>query len=332
MQPNSKSFIWRRPVSRRRAFYFSFLLCFFVFVWSCSRSVDDTMPGYVEGQFVYAASALSGRLDTLNVAKGKTVKAGDMLFVLEHVYETEEVNSKKALLKQAKDNLENQRKGLRPEELDQIRAQIAQAAAEAWLSEKELARRKELYKENDISREALDKAEAAHKAKAGKKDELEAKLAQGMQGARPDIIEAALAGAEAAGSALAQAQWGLEQKMPKATADALVFDTPHVPGDWVDAGSPVVVLLPPENIKVRFFIPETRLGIIKAGQKVTVSCDGCAGTFTGMVSYISPKAEYTPPVIFSDNYRSRLSYMIEAVFAVEDARLLHPGQPVRVNL
>ncbi|MCP4199668.1 MAG: HlyD family efflux transporter periplasmic adaptor subunit [Proteobacteria bacterium] len=290
------------------------------------------MPGYVEGQFVYVASALSGRLDTLKVVKGKAVTAGDTLFVLEHVYETEEVNSKKARLKQAKDNLENQRKGLRLEELDQIRAQIAQAAAEARLSRRELARRKKLYKENDISKEKLDQAEAAHKAKAGRKAELEAKLAQGMQGARPDIIDAASAEVEAAGSALAQAQWGLDQKMPKAAADALVFDTPHVPGDWVAAGSPVVVLLPPENIKVRFFIPETRLGAIKAGQKVTVACDGCARAFTGTVSYISPKAEYTPPVIFSDTYRSRLSYMIEAAFAVEDARLLHPGQPVRVTL
>jgi HlyD family secretion protein len=91
------------------------------------------------------------------------------------------------------------------------------------------------------------------------------------------------------------------------------------------------VLLPPQNIKVRAFVPEARVGSIHYGDTVRVTVDGVTTPFVGKVSYISPHAEYTPPVIFSRESRDKLVFMIESVFEPEISVNLHPGQPVDVE-
>src|SRR5216110_3391959 len=129
---------------------------------------------------------------------------------------------------------------------------------------------------------------------------------------------------------LTQAQWNLDQKKQAAPQSGLVYDTLFRQGEWVAAGKPVVVLLPPQNIKVRAFVPEPRVGSIHYGDTVQVSVDGVAKPFVGKVSYISPRAEYTPPVIYSRETRDKLVFMLEAVFDPATAVNLHPGQPVDV--
>ncbi|PYI71246.1 MAG: secretion protein HlyD, partial [Verrucomicrobia bacterium] len=111
----------------------------------------------------------------------------------------------------------------------------------------------------------------------------------------------------------------------------LVYDTLFRQGEWVAAGKPVVVLLPPQNIKVRAFIPETRVGSIHYGNIARVKVDGVKDSFVGKVSYISPRAEYTPPVIYSRETRAKLVFMVELIFDAQAAANLHPGQPVDVE-
>jgi HlyD family secretion protein len=110
----------------------------------------------------------------------------------------------------------------------------------------------------------------------------------------------------------------------------LVFDTLYNKGEWVASGNPVVVLLPPENLKIRFFIPETALSSVHIGQRVDVACDGCKKPIEAKISYISDKAEYTPPVIYSNETRSQLIFKIEAKPESPDLLTMHPGQPVEV--
>jgi HlyD family secretion protein len=111
----------------------------------------------------------------------------------------------------------------------------------------------------------------------------------------------------------------------------LVYETLFREGEWIPAGKPVVVLLPPRNIKVRAFIPETRVGSIHYGETAQVTVDGVQNPFFGKVSYISPRAEYTPPVIYSRESRAKLVFMVELIFDPQDAANLHPGQPVDVE-
>jgi len=89
-------------------------------------------------------------------------------------------------------------------------------------------------------------------------------------------------------------------------------------------------LLPPQNIKVRAFIPEPRLGALRIGAPAKVFIDGGGDGIAGKVSFISPQAEYTPPVIYSQTNRAKLVYLIELVFEPAVAAKLHPGQPVDV--
>ena len=130
---------------------------------------------------------------------------------------------------------------------------------------------------------------------------------------------------------LAQAEWNFNQKKQSAPQSGLVYDTLFRQGEWVPAGKPVVVLLPPQNIKVRAFVPETRVGSIHYDDPIQVTVDGVQNPFIGKVSYISPRAEYTPPVIYSRESRAKLVFMIESVFEPQVAGSLHPGQPVDVE-
>lgn len=130
---------------------------------------------------------------------------------------------------------------------------------------------------------------------------------------------------------LDQTDWSFDQKKQAAPQSGLVYDTLFRQGEWVAAGKPVVVLLPPQNIKVRVFVPETHVGAIHYGETAQVQVDGVKQPFVGKVSYISPKAEYTPPVIYSRETRAKLVFMVELIFDVQAAADLHPGQPVDVE-
>jgi HlyD family secretion protein len=159
----------------------------------------------------------------------------------------------------------------------------------------------------------------------------EAELATARLGARSDQQQAATAAVGAARARLEQAQWALAQKRQAAPAGGLVFDTLFQVGEYVPAGRPVVSLLPPGNIKVRFFVPEPALSRLRVGQAVTVQVDGGA-SLTATIDYLAPRAEYTPPVIYSRETRAKLVFLAEARPAAADAARLHPGQPVEVRL
>jgi HlyD family secretion protein len=117
---------------------------------------------------------------------------------------------------------------------------------------------------------------------------------------------------------------------PKAPADALVEDTMALPGDYLNAGTPIVSLLPPDKIKLRFFVPEAALAGTQTGRIVTFRCDSCPQGLRARIVYVSPRAEYTPPVIYSVGSREKLVYMVEAA-PVDAAVRLKPGQPVDVS-
>ena len=130
---------------------------------------------------------------------------------------------------------------------------------------------------------------------------------------------------------LTQAKWNLDQMKQFAPKAGLVYDTLYRQGEWVAAGKPIVSLLPPANIKVRAFVPETRVGSIQPGDTTRVMLDGVSEPFIGRVSYISPRAGYTPPVIYSQESREKFVFMVESVFDPATAAQLHPGQPVDVQ-
>ncbi|MBV8791174.1 MAG: efflux RND transporter periplasmic adaptor subunit [Pseudolabrys sp.] len=101
-------------------------------------------------------------------------------------------------------------------------------------------------------------------------------------------------------------------------------------GETVPAGRPVVSLLPPKNLKIRFFAPQAMLPQIKIGQSIGVSCDGCDKNLMATVSFIAGSAEFTPPVIYSLEERAKLVFLVEA--RPDDPEKFRVGQPISVTL
>ena len=247
----------------------------------CAPDSSGRFQGYIEGEYVYAASPLAGTLTQLAVARGDQAKSGQLLFTLERAAEAAT--------------------------LDEARKNLAQAQANFALSETNFSRRQQLRDaQGVVSAEELDQARAQR-----------------------DADRAQVAAQQAA---LARAQWSFDQKQQFAPAKAFVQDTLYRPGEFVAAGNPVVVLLPPENLKVRFFVPQEILPKIQTGGRVNVVCDGAAHSYSATISYISAQVEFTPPVIYNRENRAKLVFMIEAKFSPADAAELRPGQPVDVKI
>jgi HlyD family secretion protein len=299
---------------------------------ACGQSDSDRYQGYVEGEPVRVAAAIGGQLDHLSVQRGDEVKTGAALFALDAQAEIAALQEAQSRLAAAQAGLADLNKGQRDEELAITRAQLVQARAQAELSAAQLERQRELFKTRAVSEDQLDQTASQNRRDRARVAELEAALKASGLAARSDALKAAADEVRAAEAVVAQAQWRLDQKTRTASADGRVEDTYFRTGEWVPAGTPVLSLLPPQNRKLRFFVPESRLGAVHAGQSVRVHCDGCGDAIAGAVSFIATQAEYTPPVIYSESRREQLVFMIEAQPAPADALKLHPGQPVEVEL
>ncbi len=245
-----------------------------VLAGACNRPVNDVTQGYVEGNFVYIGSPLPGALESIEIQRGASVKAGDTLFVLDS-----------ALEKAARDEAEQR--------LSRVRATIEDAKGKQPATEA-----------NTTKTDAISQTDPAAN------DEINLRMLE---------------------AEVAKAKWNLNQKRQTAPSDAFVIDTLYSEGELVPAGRPVIVLLPPKNIKVRTFLNETRLGTLHVNDPVRVTVDGVPEPFAGKISFISPHAEYTPPVIYSKDNRGKLVYMTEVAFDDATAAKLHPGQPVEIQ-
>jgi HlyD family secretion protein len=299
----------------------------------CTQREANLVQGYIEGEYVYASSPQAGTLRALPVTRGDWVKAGDLVFELDRMPEASQRDEAARQLAKANAALEDARLGKRPSELESLRAQVGQAKAAAAIAELEFARREKLLTEGSaISREEYDRARSTRDESAHRVQQLEADLQTAQLGQRTNQVEGAEAEVRAREDALKQAEWTLSQKRQSAPTNALVFDTLYRVGEWVPAGRPVVTLLPPEGVKLRAFVPETRLSGLRQGSALQVRIDGTAAPISATISFVSPKAEYTSPFIYSRENREKFVFMVEAVFDPKIASTLHPGHPVDVLL
>ncbi len=299
----------------------------------CTPEPPQPLQGYVEGEFVLVAAPNAGVLQKLHARRGQQLEAGAMVFELEQANEDAARREVEQRLRTAEQRLANLREGRRPAEVEAAAAQAEQAEAARRLSGIQLKQNEALFKSGFISQAQLDSTRAGYDRDMARAAEIEAQNRLAKQSVGRDAeIRGAAAEAEAARAALAQADWRLGQRSARAPAAAMVQDTYFLEGEWVPAGRPVASLLPPQNVKVRFFVAEAALGSVHAGDAVRISCDGCGAPIGATVSYISRQAEYTPPVLYSKDSRAKLVFMIEARPAAADAPKLRPGQPVDVTL
>src|SRR4051812_36883992 len=296
----------------------------------CSRNRPVTYQGYVEGDFVHVGAGVGGRLERLAVSRGQTVDANAMLFDLEATQEAAAVKQADEAVNVARAQLADLGTGRRGAEIEVVKAQLEQAAAAEQQSASQLARDTAQLEAGGIARAQLDASRARHEVDAARVRELRGQLGVADLPARPDQLRAQASHVAAARAAVDEARWRLEQKHVVSTRAGVVTDTLFREGEWVAAGVPVVRLLPREHIKVRFFVAQASLALFPVGRTLTIRCDGCAAPVEATVSYVSTEPEFTPPVIYSNETRAKLVFMIEARPAVASASALRPGQPVEI--
>lgn len=183
-------------------------------------------------------------------------------------------------------------------------ARLEQAEASLALAKVGLERAKKLFKRGVVPRSRLDDAQSA--------------------------FDTGTAAAAAGRADVEDARTRLDRRRVAAPVTGSVQEVYYRPGEIVAAGRPIVSLLPPRNIKVRFYVPEPDRPAMQVGRTIGFSCDGCGEGMQATISFVSNEAEYAPPVIFSREERSKLLYMIEA--RPKNAAFTVPiGQPVTVT-
>lgn len=299
--------------------------------WYLLRPSPSTagFQGYVEGYLIFMAPEDGGRIERLAVDSGDWVEAGQYLFGLESAMQVAERNEAEAKLQQARAQLADLQAALqRPEEIAVLRAQEERAKAQLSLSEAELNRQRTLYERGIAAKAQFDQATTAFERDRAALEEVQRQIEAGRIAARSAAIEAAEAAVGAAEAALKQAETRLARRTVGAPAAAQVQDVYFRAGETVNAGQPVLALLPPENRRIRFYVPEPQLATLGLGDEVGITCDSCRPGLRARIGFVASEAEFTPPVIFSQEERAKLVFRFEA--RPLDGSSLPVGLPVTV--
>jgi HlyD family secretion protein len=309
-----------------------FLIAATLLVSGCDDYRTNEFPGYMEADLVLVGSEQGGRVETLSVKEGDSVEKAAPIFTLESTEQEAEVSAARARVTEAVARLADARQQMqRPSEIEVLEASLAQARAMLVQSNLTLARTQTLFDKAWVSKAQLDDAVAQHDRNEAAVAEAERRITAAKLPNRSDLIDAAAASVEAARHSLEQAQKALAKRKVFAPASGTIEEVYFRPGEVVNAGQAVVAMLPPGNLKVRFFVQEPVRASLHVDQTIDVTCDGCTGELTAKISFIAREAEFTPPVIFSREQRQKLVFLVEARPAEATAKLT-AGQPVTVSL
>jgi HlyD family secretion protein len=303
-----------------------------VWWWSRQRVASSGVwQGYADADYVKVGPTQQGLLTAVSVARGDQVESGVLLFTQDDTADRAARNQAARQLLQAEQQLANLQAGGKPTEIQQAEANLADARSTRDRMQTDLQRDERLMPVGGISIQSLDQVRADVRSAQAKVQVAEAALAQlHAPMGREWEIKAQIAAVDAARAAVDMATWRLDQRRVVAPVGARVADILARPGETIAAGAPVVSLLPPANLLVRFFVPETALSTVHKGDRVALHCDNCPSDLTAIISFVSPQAEYTPPVIYSESSRAKLVYLIEARPRPDQAALINPGQPIEV--
>ncbi|WP_440617748.1 HlyD family secretion protein [Cysteiniphilum sp. 6C5] len=300
--------------------------------WRMSQQDSKALPGYIEANLSYISSSVSGRLVSLDVHKGQLIKKGQLLFTLEKAPYQLQTEVDKASVLANQYTYEDLLTGKRRPYIDQVEAEIKKAQADLEYARLSYERSQTLIKDGSISQQAYDLDLSKYNQAVAQLETLKAELVTYKLKAREKQIQSAKAKVVSSQKNQALSQWYADQTNIVAKSNAMVFDTYYWPNEEVQSYKPIVSLLIPEQIKLIFYVPEPDLHQIAIGQMVYFRVDGLGQNNSATISYVSPEAEYTPPVIYSQSTRADLSFKVEAKIDKKAMKNWHPGQPVSVYL
>jgi HlyD family secretion protein len=272
----------------------------------CAEKTDSALAGYVEADYLYLAPQDGGVISILNVQEGDAVKASDVLFELD----PERATHSAAQAKAAAD-----RSAALAADKGALDQQIIEAEAALALARQNFSRSNKLLKQGVVSKERYDSDLMNLRSSEARLDAAKAQKTASQQEW------------QSADAAARLAEKRLADHVTRAPADGVIERVYRRPGEVVGPGEPVLALLPPANLKLRFYAPETLLSSLAIGAPISFSCDGCPAS-EARISYIASEPQFTPPVIYSVDEREKLVFLVEARPAAPEG--LRPGQPVTI--
>ncbi|WP_255720119.1 HlyD family secretion protein [Oryzibacter oryziterrae] len=287
--------------------------------------------GWVEADTLFVGPEEGGRLVSVAVQEGQDVVAGAPLFAIDGALPEADLDGAKAARDAAAAKLKRlEAAAERPEEIAVLEASRAAAKAALGWSSADLDRARELLDKGNASQARYDQAKSVYDRDAATLQQIESQIAVAHLSGRAEDIDAARAAVAQAEAAVTAAARRVDKLAVAAPAAGRVTEVYFRAGEVVGAGKPVVALLPPENLKLRFFVAEYELPKIAVGATLPVACDGCRDGLTAKVSSVGTSAEFTPPVIYSLEERQKFVVRVEAV--PDDPSAFKVGQPVSVTV
>lgn len=299
----------------------------------CADGEKTSFQGYVEGEYLYLAAPQAGYLQTLDARRGSRVTAGQTVFVVADAPDNQALAEAQSRAESASQKLQNLKQPKRSTEIAALDANLRAAEAAKRLARIQLDQQEKLIKQHFVAEVTVDEARSAFEQATAQVESFKKQIAtyQSTVG-REAEIRSAEADLDAANAQIEQKRWSLQHKTVSAPVVGEVSDTYYQPGEWVPAAAPVASLLPDGRRRLRFFVPEQQLASIAIGQQIEAGCDGCTTPILAKIDFVSPQAEYTPPVIYSRGSREKLVFRVEAAPDPQASTWLRPGLPVDVRL
>lgn len=312
------------------------LICFFtIFFATISCNKKKEMYGYVDARYTYLSSIYTGTLIKLSTKKGDTVKKGDTLFALDTTPESLAVQGSSAQMQSASRNLDAKKIAAIQAQvnLKVTQAQEEQARSNYEFWKKQFERSKNLLSKKVTSQADFDSNQNNYIQAKKSYDVSQSNVSQAKLAAEQSNqnVKAAENDVENLRASVEKSTWDKLQKVMTSPSDGFVFDTYYNEGEVVPSGKPVLSVLSPDNIYALFFVEEPELSQLKVGQNIEIMCDNCKQKITGKISFISPQAEYTSPLIYSDSEKEQTVFRAKAVFDVAKFKELKPGIPIKVS-
>lgn len=284
--------------------------------------------GYIEVVTAYVSAPQAGWIEQIAVSKGNQVEPQQSLVKLDSESQQILLEQANANLRQAREQLENLRVGARMPEVEVVKLQIKEQMALIEEAEHELNRQQQMRRNNATSEAALERAIANYDALQARQLQLQQQLNVMQLPDREHIIGAAEARVEEAQQAVNLQQWQLQQRTLIARHGGFVEQIYFQQGEFVTQGTPIVSLLIQDQFNVRFYVNQADLSTLRLGQQITISNDA-GNQSKAAISYISAQPEFTPPILYSNESRDTLVYLVEARMSDNQFRA---GQPVDIAL
>ncbi len=290
------------------------------------------LSGNVEVTEANIGFKTSGRVVKLLVDEGAQVKEGDLLARLDNAEISALVAQNKAALNEAATRFQELKAGSRLQEVEQARANVNAQEADLKRVKQEYERADILYRNGAISATQFDAAKSAYDARTAMHKNARETLSLVNEGPRKEDIKIAEHRVEQSRAILAASEERFKDTSIYASVAGIVLRKNVELGETVAPGIPVFTIGDLKNPWIKVYVKEDKLGLVKLGQKATITVDTYKGkSYEGVISFISSEAEFTPKTVQTQEERVKLVFAVKVRVKNEKGEL-KPGMPADVSI